>query len=73
MFPNETIISWTTEYYKEDVKQYDLLSLQEKVRYISKLSGILDQFTDDFIVDMTKKLIQLIAEPDFNNKDKRNN
>ena len=70
--PNETIISWTTEYYKEDVKQYDLLSLQEKVRYISKLSGILDQFTDDFIVDMTKKLIQLIAEPDFNNKDKRN-
>ncbi len=70
--PNETIISWTTDYYKEDIKKYDSLTIKEKVWYIGKLSGILDQFTDNFIVDLTKKFIQLTEEPDFTDKAKRN-
>jgi hypothetical protein len=58
--PNETIISWTTEYYKEDIKRYDSLSEKDKLEYLSGITGILDQFTESFFIELSKLFLVLL-------------
>jgi hypothetical protein len=62
--PNETIISWTTEYYKEDIKRYDSLSEKDKLEYLSGITGILDQFTESFFIELSKLFLVLLDNPE---------
>lgn len=62
--PKETLISWTTDYYKEDIKRYDSLSEEDKLEYLSGITGILDQFTEPFFIELSKLFLILLDNPE---------
>jgi hypothetical protein len=62
--PNETIISWTTDYYKEDIQRYDSLSEKDKLEYLSGITGILEQFTEPFFIELSKLFLVLLDNPE---------
>lgn len=62
--PQEILISWTTEYYRNDLFRYSDMDLSNKLAYCKKISGILDQLEKPLIISVSNKYISL-----FNNKE----
>ncbi len=61
----EMIVLWTSEYYEKDILNYESMNISEKVTYMNKLYGVLNQLKTSFIIDITKKYLKLLEHPDL--------
>jgi uncharacterized protein Smg (DUF494 family) len=63
--PQEILISWTTEYYRNDLSRYSDMDLSNKLSYCKKISGILDQFEKPIIIRVSNKYIRLFSNKEI--------
>jgi len=68
--PQEILVSWTTEYYRNDLLRYSDMDLSNKLSYCNKISGILDQLEKPLILSVSNKYIGLFSNQEIEKFDK---
>jgi hypothetical protein len=63
--PQEMLVSWATEYYRNDLLTYSELDFSNKLSYCNKISGILDYLEKSLIISVSNKYISLFSNQEI--------